>query len=670
MNNKVFAKLALTNLKNNLSSYIPYLITSVTTVAMFYIMFFLSTDEWVMTKPVLPMLMTFGCIVIGIFGIIFLFYTNSFLIKQRKKEFGLYNILGMEKKHICVVLAYENLIVAIISIVSGLLFGVLFSKLTLLILAKILNSPSNIATSISWFGIVFAAVQFSLIFVLTLIYDFIQIGRSKPIDLLHGSNAGEKEPKSKWITAVVGGISLAIGYGMALSVKDPMEAMVFFFIAVIFVIIGTYCLFTAGSIAILKILRKNKRYYYKPTHFVSVSGMLYRMKKNAVGLGNICILSTMVLVMVATTTCLVIGSKDAIRAQQVYDAQFYTWNVDNYENSVALRDSIENNLKKDGYFDKVSNISSYRCADFGMLYNEDNNEYSFCSFSALNKQNMKRINFIPLVDYNRMQNSEITLNDDEVIFISKDSIPASNTLTISGKTFNIKAKGSDINIKKYGQSQEDSIGIRSYIVLPEDSLLPVLVGDMANDPNNHPVYSYYYCFDIDLDMAKQLKYLPQLYSDVYAETESLRLTEPLSYRILAETYEDYKSVYGGLFFLCIVLGLLFITVTVLIIYYKQISEGYEDKSRFTIMQNVGMSREEVKGTIRSQVLTVFFLPLITAVVHLIFAFPMIQKMLSVLGLINTSLFVICTVLTVSVFTLFYAIVYIITARLYYKIVEK
>lgn len=444
----LYARLAFNNLKKNRKIYLPYILTCIVTVLMFYMIHSLSVNESITTMhggKTIQYSLSYGTIIVGIFAVIFLFYTNSFIIKRRKKEFGLYNILGMEKRHIGVVLIFETLYISLISISIGLLLGIILDKLMYLIIAFILHANYGINFFISWKSILVTFALFAAIYIGIYIFSFIRVQISQPIGLLKGENIGEKEPKTRLVMALIGLLCLTLGYICAVFTKNAIAAIELFFIAVILVIIGTYFLFAAGSIALLKILKHNKKFYYKTNHFTSVSGMIYRMKQNAIGLASICILFTMLLVTISTTTSFMIGKND-----------------------------------------------------------------------------------------------------------------------------------------------------------------------MGN---------------------------------------------------------DFMSIYGGMFFLGVYLGTLFLMAMILIIYYKQISEGYEDKKRFEIMQKVGMSYAEVKKSISAQILIVFFLPLIMAGIHVAFAFPMINLILDIVGLTNTKLFVFCSLGCFVFFSIIYVIVYLLTAKVYYRIVK-
>lgn len=657
MNKGLYGKLAVSNLKKNGKIYIPYLLTCIGTVMMFYLMQFLYTNKWVESHVSLKMVLGMGCFVVGLFAFIFLFYTNSFLMKQRKKEIGLYNILGMEKRHIGRVMAFENIYVGFIGIGFGLLCGILFSKLMLLLLAKLLGFNIGVSFYVSYSAVITTIIMFGIIFFLTLIFNLRQIHLAKPVELLQGGNLGEKEPKTKWILAIIGVACLGTGYVMALTVKSPMEALALFFVAVILVICGTYCLFTAGSIAGLKLLRNKKTYFYQLKHFTSISGMIYRMKQNAVGLANICILSTMVLVMISTTSCLFIGSEDALRNQNPRDI-----NVDGFDVNTKSGQQILENVKQTMLDEKIktSDWVSY-------CFREVDFEKSEKGLTSVRKntamENIVSTKLITIEEYNRMENKQETLEQDEVFVYSPNLDYKKGEQLFAKEEYRVAKQLTKLSVQyDYVENYKGLI----YVVVPSEKQLFDLVGQSQNGEVEK--FNFYLGVNVDITDKQEIALSRKVMQKIDNQDNLEYLS--LSSDCMADSKEDFLSIYGGLFFLGIFLGLLFTMAMILIIYYKQISEGYDDKKRFEIMQKVGMSKWEVKKSIQSQVKTVFFLPLVTAVIHLAFAFKMIRKLLSVLNLTNVGLFITCTIVTTAIFVVLYAVVYLLTAKIYYRIVES
>lgn len=653
-----YAKLALTNINKNGKAYYPYILTCVGTIVMYYILHFISVNEGLEKMSggaSMKNLLGFGTYVIAIFSVIFLFYTNSFLIKRRKKEFGLFNILGMEKKHIARIMVWETFFVSVISLVFGLLTGILGSKLMFLLLLNIVKFEVPLGFYLSWESVRASVILFVSIFLLTLLNNLRQIHLSKPIELIKGGQTGEKEPKTKWILSIIGVLSLASGYYIALTTNSPLDALQLFFIAVILVIIGTYALFTAGTIALLKILRKNKKFYYKTNHFINVSGMIYRMKQNAAGLASICILSTAVLIMLSTTVALYIGVEDHLRSRYPRDIALSANNVSEEVakeiNGIVLEEAKHRHLH-------IENTIDYRSVTFPAIQKE--NAFLKNSRDTVNTSNISVLHIIPLSEYNRLENKSIVLEENEILFHTLQGEMNQNSVTISGLDFQIKEHLDSL----FTEEITPVMVTNTYsIVVPDISTIEQINNLMNPTPDRFTNLSYYYGFDTAGSTESEVG----LTHSIKNKLKENGLES--SVEGAEDSKESFYSLYGGLFFLGIFLGALFIMATVLIIYYKQISEGFDDKQRYEIMQKVGLSKAEVKKTIRSQVLMVFYLPLVTAVVHIAFAFKVITELLALFNLTNTTLFVLTTGGTVLIFAVFYAIVYALTARVYYRIVS-
>lgn len=668
MRNSFYFRLALTNIKKHARSYVPYIITCVITIAMFYIIKSLAFNlDKNLSSISAATSMNLGSIVVAIFAIIFLFYTNSFLLKKRKKEFGLYNILGMEKKHMSALIATESLIISVISLVLGLIIGIALDKLIFMIVIKLLDGQSPLGFTIIPEAILHTVVLFCIIFAAILLNSVRIVYTTKTIDLLHGSNTGEKEPKTKWLLAILGVLCLGGGYTISIISKSPVSAIGLLFVAIVLVVIGTYFIFVAGIIALLKLLRKNKGFYYKTSHFISISGMIYRMKQNAVGLANICVLSTMVLVMVSTTSSLVIGMQDTINTISPYD---YSISVIDGKTNQQVKDDIKNTAADNNL--KITKFVDYQYLEFNadLKYN-----CITASDYSVESKNLVGLIIVTQQDYNMLTNSNVRLSDEQVMMFYPNSFPYSD-LTIFDQRYKVKEsrKISDFipGKNRIGYSIYDSYGI----VVKDNSQLQKISkyynsfygNSETNEYNEDNCYFYECNFNVDADLKKQLEF-----NEIIKNSELYQggyYSGSISSTFKSEILQAFRDTYSSMFFLGIFLSILFIMATILIIYYKQISESYDDKERYEIMQNVGMSHTEVKKTIRSQVLTVFFLPLIVAGVHVAFAFPIMSRVLSLLGLINVTLYIICTVICFLVFALMYGIIFAITSRLYYKTVNK
>lgn len=662
----MYTKLAITNIKNNRQFYFPYLLTGIITVAMFYIMCALESNPGIQSMPGakdLGLILRLGIGVIGIFAVIFLFYTNSFIIKRRKKELGIYNILGMEKRHIAKILSKEAFFTAIIAIGGGLVTGVLFHKLACMLLYRMIGFNGGITFSFSKKGVMITAILFAIVYLLTYIYDLFQVQLANPIELLQSGNKGEREPKTKAIMAVLGVLCLGTGYFIAITTKNPIKALTLFFVAVILVIIGTYLLFTAGSIALLKILRRNKGYYYQTKHFTSVSGMIYRMKQNAVGLANICILSTMVLVAVSTTVSLYVGIEDIMKERYPNEINISAY----YDTGAPAEDSIapivEKSVKESGR--KIRHEEDYLELYFAAI--KDQGQYS------LDKEKVKtagdRVSgFVVLTreDCKKKYNEEIPeLAENEVALLTIKKTDM-DTLVLENRSYHVK------EIKQF-QNTEDFENIADimdeyYYVIVNDVQDMERLWQLQKDiyQENSSSISRQVRLDIDGDSEQKKECFENIKTALGPEQAKARILIDSRQSSLDEFYQ----IYGGFLFLGLFLGILFLMITVLIIFYKQISEGYDDKERFSIMEKVGMSNDEVKATIRSQVRTVFFLPILMAAVHVGMAFPMIKRLLSLFGLSNTALFAGCMAGTILVFALIYLLVFLKTSKTYYKIVGE
>ena len=662
----MYTKLAITNIKNNRQFYFPYLLTGIITVAMFYIMCALESNPGIQSMPGakdLGLILRLGIGVIGIFAVIFLFYTNSFIIKRRKKELGIYNILGMEKRHIAKILSKEAFFTAIIAIGGGLVTGVLFHKLACMLLYRMIGFNGGITFSFSKKGVMITAILFAIVYLLTYIYDLFQVQLANPIELLQSGNKGEREPKTKAIMAVLGVLCLGTGYFIAITTKNPIKALTLFFVAVILVIIGTYLLFTAGSIALLKILRRNKGYYYQTKHFTSVSGMIYRMKQNAVGLANICILSTMVLVAVSTTVSLYVGIEDIMKERYQNEINISAY----YDTGAPAEDSIapivEKSVKESGR--KIRHEEDYLELYFAAI--KDQGQYS------LDKEKVKtagdRVSgFVVLTreDCKKKYNEEIPeLAENEVALFTIKKTDM-DTLVLENRSYHVK------EIKQF-QNTEDFETIADmmdeyYYVIVNDVQDMERLWQLQKDiyQENSSSISRQVRLDIDGDSEQKKECFENIKTALGPEQAKARILIDSRQSSLDEFYQ----IYGGFLFLGLFLGILFLMITVLIIFYKQISEGYDDKERFSIMEKVGMSNDEVKATIRSQVRTVFFLPILMAAIHVGMAFPMIKRLLSLFGLSNTALFAGCMAGTILVFALIYLLVFLKTSKTYYKIVGE
>lgn len=622
----------------------------------------------VKTGATLSIMLSYANVVLLIFSVIFLFYINSFLIKRRKKELGIYNILGMGKGHLAKMLFIESIITTTVSIIGGILAGILFGKLVYLVLLKILHLKRDIVYMISPVSVGITAAIFGCIFFVIFLYNLVQMKLSNPIELLRGGNAGEREPKTKWLMTIIGSVCLAGGYYISLTTKEPLQAIGQFFVAVLLVVAGTYALFMAGSITLLKLLRKKKSYYYKTRHFTAISGMIYRMKQNAVGLANICILSTMVLVMVSITISLYAGMNDVLVTRFPSEAQITNQGIN--QNEERQIGELVASITKENHTNPTSQIRFHE-GNFTALYNDKTKNFNMTTAQSYGDTNIVEFVMIPLSDYNKTEGKAVKLADNEVLIYhrknkNKSSIKNEETVHLNNDSYKVAANLDSMRIAKADATNS----VDGWYVIVKDTniikkYLKAVYGkdDMEDSVEDyHEFMQYVYSFNLDGSRTNRERTEQILQEQLQAKFKSAFIEG----RELSR--ENFYNFYGGFLFIGIFLGIIFLMATVLIIYYKQISEGYDDRERYQIMQKVGMSKKEVRQSIRSQVLLVFFLPLIMAVIHLAFAFKIITRLLSVLNLTNISLFFMYTVGTVAVFAVIYVIIYSITAREYYKII--
>lgn len=650
----LYPKLTINGISKNRQAYIPYILTCVGMVMMFYIVSFLSKSDFVANMPggdTMKLLLTFGCVILVLFSAIFLFYTNSFLIKSRKKELGLYNILGMSKKNIAAVMLWESVIVYAISAVAGIICGILFSKAAELLVTNLLKESVNYAFSINPSSITQTLFWFAIIFVLILINSLRQVHKASPVELLRSENTGDKQaPKLNIIKTVTGVILLVIAYAIALFVKNPLSAAGMFLFAVGLVIIATEFLFTAGSVALCKLLQKNKKYYYKTNHFVSVSQMVFRMNRNGSGLSNICILSTMVLVTLTATISLYAGEEDTLNSTFPYQISVQTTseNDSDFEN---VRAEIERIIAENGV--TTVNSISYNFFSSGAIIDGSNALSDYLKGLSSGSSDIRIMTVVPVEYYNLYTGKNIVLADNEAVIVCERADYAHGTICFDGENeLSITAKAEDFPVVS-------AAGMQMY------PSMAVFVKDMdtvKEIAGESGILGNYYGIDLAEDDDAQIK-LADALSGIESEAS-------INVRSKAFEGQEFYATFGGLFFLGIVLGSIFLCAAVLIMYYKQISEGFEDKERFEILRKVGMTKKEIKQSINSQVLTVFFAPLVTAAIHTMFALPIILRLLSLFGFTNIPLFLAVAGICIAIFAVIYITAYIITARSYYRIVSE
>ena len=661
--NSLYMRLAGQNIKKHRRSYVPYMLTGILTAAVYYILHSLATNPDV--GETASAMLNLGVVIVMVFSVIFLFYTNSFLMKQRKKEFGLYNVLGMNKGHIARVIGLETLIAALVILAGGIGAGMLLDRLIYLLVANLIGFEVSLGFYISTGSIVQTLLLFGVISFLIYLSNIFRVWRAKPIELLQGGNIGEREPKTKVFMAILGAACLGSGYALSiLSSQEAGLAILSFFVAVLLVIFGTYLLFTAGSIAVLKLLRRNKNYYYKTQHFISVSGMLYRMKQNAVGLANICILSTMVLVTISSTCSLWFGSSQMIRNRYPSDIIAY---VRGDEVTEAFDEFFRAEMDKHPEFTWQSYVYTAFTTEYdpnGSFKIEADTGSALNSLTGLSSYLETAV--MPLSQYNAITGQSVELGENEAMAFLKDgSAFGGSAIELYGKTYTPVEPPETFPIRGMVSA---NILDAAVLVIPDYEAMLSRIGEEEKLSASRTVY----CADLgDLSDDEQSAYFAEMFNkgwdDLVFEEE---ISGGWSLECRVDNERDAYAMYGTFLFMGISLGLLFTMAAVLIIYYKQISEGLDDKARFSIMRKVGLSQSEAKRSIHSQILTVFFLPLVTAGIHIIFAFPIINCILRAMMLQQVTTFIVCTAVTFVVFAVFYAIVYALTAKVYYRIVSE
>ena len=671
-------------MKSNRRFYLPYILTVIGTAAAFYIMAAIVSDPGskelaagTSNGPMyVSMFMTLGMFVLGLFSCIFLLYTNSFLMKRRQKELGLYSVLGMSKTNIAGIMVFEALYIALIGIGGGLAVGILLTKLVSLALFRLMRLPVPFGFSVQPIAIIIVVLFFAGLILLTLLANLAKVGRSRPVELLRGGNVGEKEPKANWFLTIVGVLFLGAGYAAAMLVDNPGMAVAVYFLAVFAVIIGTYCLFTSVSIAVLKALRRNKRYYYKAKHFISVSGMLYRMKRNAVGLANICILCTMVMVMVSGTLSLYLGSEEQVNvycpADVVVETTYYASST---EDHVYNEETGEETIEYHTPYDAAAMDAWFEDYFAGhKLTPSAAKAVEYYTFTAVDSEDhVSLVTAVTAETYAQLTGEaapELAPGEalahvpsgykfgDGLNFLDKDG----NTLSIQfvGEA-QLSSAQVELNTAILSQSEDDDI----VLVVPDTAALLELVAGQENG-------SYVWRGQYDFDASDEA--LAAMVDDYFAASSEGDGVDAGYYDVLridlrSEAEQEVYGLSGGFLFLGVFLGIVFLMATVLIIYYKQVSEGYEDNARFEIMRKVGLSEREARRAIRSQILTVFFMPILVAAIHIAFDFNLVVLLLCLFSLTNVKLTALCTLGTLLVFCAVYAVVYALTARSYYKIVR-
>lgn len=674
MSKAFYPRLAAQNIIKNGKFYFPYILTVIFTAASFYICVSLSyTPDLpdLLRYQYLTAYMTFGCFVLGLFIFIFLIYTNSFLMKRRVKELGLYNVLGMGKRSIGVVLSFESLYIWIIGAGAGIGFGIVFQKLIMMLAQRLMRIDIAFAFYISPTAIVYTVLFFGGVLLITLIKNLWRLQVQKPVELLRGGSVGEREPKTRWLLALLGILSLGGGYYIAVTTRDVMTAFALYFVAVFLVIIGTYCLFCAVSIAVLKVLRKNKGFYYKTGNFIGVSGMLHRMNRNAVGLANICILSTMVLVMISGTLSLYMGTENILDRSSPASL--------NIAMRMAGRDRLDTQRAEELFIGAAercglnvtkhaggTSLTKYMMKD-GANYNDRYNGETGAIY----------VTFMTAEDFTRLTDCPLELKPEQAAVLSGLSGEELSLEFVDAETGQVRSLSFEtVPVqadwrKGYLSEVPGSGGQEEIIVLSAEGYERVREYTLLTSGRYYTEQWRFY-IDTDASEEQQAECADKISSKDFVgfEPEEIENIEYFRVQTRSQDSADAYSTNGGFLFLGVFLGLIFIIAMVLIMYYKQISEGYEDRQRFAIMQQVGLEKRDIRRSINMQVLIVFFAPLIVAGIHVAFDFILMTKLLMLFSMYNTRVTAVCTLAVFTGFALLYAAVYALTAKTYYNIVSE
>ena len=663
----LYPKIAADGIRKNGRLYIPYFITCILMVALFYIMHMLGFSGMLSNfegASTASDMLKLGTIIMAVFGTIFLFYTQSTLVKGRLKEFGLYSVLGMNRRNLGRIIFFETLISWLIAMTGGLIAGIGLSKLAELGFMRLIAVEVSYKFTLSVPSLVTTVIVYSVIFFL--------IYLNAVINLIRSDKEGEKPPKANWVVGILGFVILASGYYIAIKIKQPLSALIWFFIAVILTIIGTYLVLIAGSVLLCRILQKNKKYYYKTTHFVSVSSMAYRMKRNGASLASICILITMILVMISSTSALYINREETLmnhypRHINAY-ASKYGYDKDYGEIAEKLKSSIVEKTREYGATAKNETYFFNYCLS-GYFENSclDLDINPMENFATIDYDKVAQVYFFDVDTYNRLTGENESLSEGKVIAVIDGKVDVNDELKIGKETFDV-IKKTDNSKAKLRNAVSTNVVSTIYVIVDDVDKAASLYKDYK-DPTGSPMLSWYwvYDFDIDLDEEHQTELGNKLNKLMHDELTSKRFVNYCDSRVYQRN--DFIKTFGGLFFLGILLSIIFLVSCVLIIYYKQISEGFEDQSRFGIMQKVGMTKENIKKSINSQMLTVFLIPIIFACMHLAAVLPIIHKLLQLFGHNNMPLLLSCAGVCVLICGIFYAVIYKLTSNAYYKIVS-
>ena len=659
-------RLALSNLIKNRKLYYPFALATILAIAITYIFTSLTLnphlDDLTGADPI-KMVLGMGLVIVALSSGIIVLYANSFVMKNRSKELGLYSMLGLEKRHLFSMILKETVIMSFVTLLLGIGVGALFDKLIYAFLQRLIGESTGLVSTFQVMTIPIVLVIFACIFSLLVLVNGFRLLRLNPLQLTKDGLKGEKKGRFLVIQTFLGLGSMGYGYYLALSVQNPVIAIMSFFLAVLLVILGTYLLFNAGTTVVLQLLKKKKNYYYKPNNMISISNLVFRMKKNAVGLATIAILSSMVLVTLVGAASIYAGKKDYLASATPHDY------------SVAGNKVDLTSTKKlmDDFLIKTGEQANEEVAVSYLLFGIKNQETNKLTVFTKNERKVVPKSIVLVFSqetFKQLTGKELNLSSNQIALYTKNkTLKTQKSLSIDGKNYQIHRQLGDFINKKIPNIYKIIVSDYSYLVVPD---IKIFESSMKGTSITQATYVGVNVKNPTHDAKKNLDLLDQIAGEATKQLDSQTTGVPVSYFSANSRYDAEGMVngfVGGTFFIGIFLSIIFMLGTVLVIYYKQISEGYEDRERFVILQKIGLDDLQVKQTIRKQVLTVFFLPLIFAFIHLAFAYHMISLIVRIIGVLNPDLMLVVTIIVCGVFFLAYVLVFALTSRSYRRIVS-
>lgn len=655
-------KLAVSNLIKNRKLYYPFALAVLLAVTITYLFYSLTLNPnigKIRGGETISMTLGLGMVIVTIASAIIVFYANSFVMKNRSKELGIYGMLGLEKRHLISMVFKELLIFGSLTLTAGLGLGALFDKLIFALLLKLMNMKVELVSTFQPIVFLLVLIVFGAIFLGLIFINAFRIARMNALQLSREKASGEKKGRFLGLQTILGLISMGAGYYLAVTVENPLNAVLIFFVAVLLVILGTYLLFNAGITVFLQILKKNKRYYYQPNNMISVSNLIFRMKKNAVGLATIAILSTMVLVTMSAATSIFKGSETFKKVMNPHDFGITGQNVEKED----INKLLDQYASDKGLTVTKKEVLTY--SSFGVA-NQEGTKLTIFEKGQNRVQPKTVFMVFDQKDYENMTGQKLALSGKEVgLFTKNKELQGQKELTLNGQTYTIKEEIKKDFILEHVPNQYNILtSDYNYLVVPD------LKAFLDQYPNSSIFNQYYGGMNVTASEEEQLKL-----ADDYAKflnNFNRELNKEGSYVYgsnLADSSAQMSALFGGVFFIGIFLSIIFMVGTVLVIYYKQISEGYEDRERFIILQKVGLDQKQIKQTINKQVLTVFFLPLLFAFLHLAFAYHMLSLILKVIGVLDATMMLTVTLSICAIFLIVYVLIFMITSRSYRKIVQ-